>query len=277
MDIKAFAKKRNRRLKEPFIRRAKAVFLRSLWNLFVFSILPVAVLGGHWLYTELVSAEFLEIRTVDVSGGERVKAEDLISASGIRPGQNILSFSAGNAEVSLRMNPWVRTARVTRRLPDTVKIDVVERVPIALVKLDGLFVMDSEGVIFKRLSNADAVDLPIVTGFSAEVMRESQAGGGLESGLIDLLGALSRRSGFNSRQVSEIRIDPVYGFFIYTLSEGIRIGMGKGNFEEKLSAFEKIAHSRGGVLTGMEAVDLTKDNEAIVKLTGNAYNVKGAL
>lgn len=267
------AVKRNRRLREPFLRRAKRFLAGSFRLILAALAIPLAGFAGYLIYRGVTTAEYLAVRAVNVDGTSRVAKEEVVEASGIKPGQNILSFSARAVEDNLKGNPWIFTASVTRRLPDTVEIKVREREPAAFVKMDGLFLMDSTGAIFKRAARSDDLDLPVITGLNVDVMRED----GLQEGLLDLLRVLRSRKGFNAEAVSEIHIDPVYGLSLYTLDDGVRLEMGKSGFEEKIRSFERVAASRDGVLKGIEAMDLTREREAVVRFKSNVAKEGGAI
>lgn len=60
---------------------------------------------------------------------------------------------------------WVQDARVSRRYPDTLVIDIVERTPAALWQNDErLFLVDGEGVVLDRVPVAEMPDLPLLLG-----------------------------------------------------------------------------------------------------------------
>jgi cell division protein FtsQ len=60
---------------------------------------------------------------------------------------------------------WVKDARVSRRLPDTLVIDIVERTPAALWQSSGqLALIDAEGVVLERLPIDKMPDLPLLIG-----------------------------------------------------------------------------------------------------------------
>jgi cell division protein FtsQ len=60
---------------------------------------------------------------------------------------------------------WVKDARVSRRLPDALVIDVVERTPSALWQNQGrLALIDSEGVTLDRVPVDKMPDLPLLIG-----------------------------------------------------------------------------------------------------------------
>jgi cell division protein FtsQ len=60
---------------------------------------------------------------------------------------------------------WVKDARVSRRLPDTLVIDIVERKPAALWQNQGqLALIDGEGVVLDRVPVDKMPDLPLLIG-----------------------------------------------------------------------------------------------------------------
>jgi cell division protein FtsQ len=67
----------------------------------------------------------------------------------------------------------VKDARVLRRLPDTLVIDIVERKPAALWQSQGeLALIDSEGVVLDRVPVDRMPDLPLLIGPGANTHEE---------------------------------------------------------------------------------------------------------
>ena len=63
---------------------------------------------------------------------------------------------------------WIKEARVSRRLPDTLIIDVVEREPAAVWQHEGqLMLIDASGVLLEPVAPARMPDLPLVIGDGA--------------------------------------------------------------------------------------------------------------
>jgi cell division protein FtsQ len=68
---------------------------------------------------------------------------------------------------------WVKDARVSHRLPDTLVIDIVERRPAALWQNEGrLALIDSEGVVLDRVPVDKMPDLPLLIGPGANAQEE---------------------------------------------------------------------------------------------------------
>jgi cell division protein FtsQ len=76
---------------------------------------------------------------------------------------------------------WVKDARVSRRLPDGLVIDIVERKPAALWQSQGqLALIDGEGVVLDRVPVDKMPDLPLLIGAGAN-RQEQQLGRLMES------------------------------------------------------------------------------------------------
>lgn len=68
---------------------------------------------------------------------------------------------------------WVKDARVSRRLPDTLVVDIVERTPAALWQdSDRLALIDAEGVVLDRVPVTQMPDLPLLIGAGANRQAE---------------------------------------------------------------------------------------------------------
>ncbi len=260
----------NRKRKDPFFRRYGR-FFSFIGSTLGLTLLFISVIfGGLLLYAEVVSSPRLMLRHINVVGLDRVDKENLLEQANLREGRNILAVSTSEAEAIIESNPYVKTAKVVKVLPGTVNVSIVERRPVVLVNIDGLFIMDAKGVLFKRYSPADRLDIPIVTGLEQHKDKWKFTMG---PALLRLVRVLEDAERFNLSNISEIHADPVHGFSVVTLREGIRLDLGSTGFVEKFGMLEKIISARGGKLTGIEFVDLNNDRGVVVRF---ATSVSGA-
>ncbi len=89
-------------------------------------------------------------RATESSGGDKAP-QALVDVSEIR--RRLLQFG------------WIKDARVSRRLPDSLAIDIVERTPSALWQNQGqLALIDREGVMLDRVPVDKMPDLPLLIG-----------------------------------------------------------------------------------------------------------------
>lgn len=110
----------------------------------------------------------LLVREVLVSGRRQTLGEDLLAALRVDRGTAILGIDLAEARDRVVALPWVKAARVERRLPDVVYVEIVERTPLALWQRDGAFTLiDQDGEPIHGRSVARFAGLPIVIGEGA--------------------------------------------------------------------------------------------------------------
>ena len=97
---------------------------------------------------DLTGKAGLEVRAVYADGREQTDKESIKKQLGLSVGQPILGFDTESAQARLEDLPWVQEASVGRYFPDTVKIRLVERKPLAIWQHEGRFsLIDREGLV----------------------------------------------------------------------------------------------------------------------------------
>jgi len=110
----------------------------------------------------------LIVTDIKVEGRETTDRETILAALGAGPGTPILAMSPRRAKGQLETLPWVRSAVVERRLPDTLYVRLVERKPLALWQHGGkLELIDQEGAVIPVTRLDRFAKLPLVVGEGA--------------------------------------------------------------------------------------------------------------
>jgi cell division protein FtsQ len=78
------------------------------------------------------SPRFL-IAHIAVKGNTRVPAREVTARSGIVEDDNIFSVRLADTAAAVKEIPWVREARIARKFPNEILIEITERRPVALV------------------------------------------------------------------------------------------------------------------------------------------------
>ena len=90
----------------------------------------------------------LAVADIEVAGRAMTSREAILRAVGAQRGTPILAVSPAQAKAQLETLPWVHTAAVERILPDTLRITIAERQPLAFWQRNGkLALIDREGVV----------------------------------------------------------------------------------------------------------------------------------
>lgn len=104
----------------------------------------------------LSRSPLLAVSQVQVVGGEMTGVGGLEAAAGIHKGERMFDIDLAAARQRLEALPWVRSARVGRSWPRTVRIVVVERRPLArIADEDGhrWWMADASGRLLDAVAN----------------------------------------------------------------------------------------------------------------------------
>jgi cell division protein FtsQ len=149
----------------------------------------------------------------------------------------------------------VKDARVSRRLPDMLVIDIVERTPSALWQNQGqLALIDPEGVVLDRVPIDKMPDLPLVIGPGANT--HAQDLGKLMSEVPTLKPQLA-----SATWVGDRRWD-----LNFQSGETVALPEGKEAATRALAKFAKLDRSTGLLGRGIVRFDLRLPDKMIVRL-----------
>ncbi|MEG1742678.1 MAG: FtsQ-type POTRA domain-containing protein, partial [Clostridia bacterium] len=71
---------------------------------------------------------FFKVKNIDLDGNNKYTPEEIIKTLQISSGDNMYSFnSAETSEKLIKQFPYIQTAEITRVLPSTVKVSIIEK------------------------------------------------------------------------------------------------------------------------------------------------------
>lgn len=162
---------------DPVTRRSRRAFVRRqwarrwlTWKYVVAAVVLVAlVVGAIWLF---LFSSVLAVQQVDVQGTKGLRPAEVRAVAGLGEAEPLARVDLDDVRTRVQALALVRSAEVTRQWPDTVVIEVEERVAIAIVEIGGeLRGLDLDGVVFDEYAQPPA-DLPRVE-TSADAGREA--------------------------------------------------------------------------------------------------------
>ena len=151
-------KKRISNLSEKQIKRNKRI------KLIVKVILLIAVLLGIIIY--LMLSPIFNIKNITVEGNEQISSEQIISLSTIQKDMNLFKVSNKDTIAKIKENPYVKTVQIHRVWPDTIQINITERVATFMLEHGSSYAyMDNQGYILE-ISATPKDGLAKIAGFS---------------------------------------------------------------------------------------------------------------
>jgi POTRA domain, FtsQ-type len=169
----------------------------------------IVILGVGVFVTAAASAaplafrrmEAFRVQQVEVRGTRYMAPEDALAATGITDSSSV--FDDPNAWVEgLRAQRLIADARIEQRPPATVRIEVTETEPVALVRTPELRPVDARGRILPIAIAGEFLDAPILAGRSR--FGDDSIADSLTVRLIGGLLAVRSHDPALARQVSEI-------------------------------------------------------------------------
>jgi cell division protein FtsQ len=148
--------------------RAMLGYVPAFLKIALTIVLGILVFAG---YRAVASASFFQVRNVEVRGTSRVSADEIqaivrkeVETSGVWNAD----LQAINAQ--LERVPWVRTAVVSRVLPDGIRVRITERVPRAVVRTaSGRFRwIDDDAVLLGEMLPTDQMPAFFLRGLNEE-------------------------------------------------------------------------------------------------------------
>lgn len=205
----------------------------------------------------------LHVAHFDIAGQKRMTREAMIAACGVTPGSSLMKVNPYEVARRLEALPWVRKATVQQVMPSTLAIQVQEYQPFALLLGKDLSIVDRSGYVFKVAEPGEADDLPIITGFSTNLIRAGENVGvgeairfGAETPtqrkLRDLLHLIEAHTLSPLAQrfpLSELHYDQVLGTTLISAKDGAEIRLGHAMESDLGRAFTMV----GRLLDRVEA------------------------
>jgi cell division protein FtsQ len=200
------------------------------------------IVGLRQMDRKLVDAVVIdELRRAAAPEGASKPPQPLVDVSRIR--ERLLAYG------------WVKDARVSRRLPDTLVIDIVERTPSALWQdKQQLALIDSDGVVLDRVPVDKMPDLPLVIGPGAN-SKASQ-----------LKTIMAAAPTMQVQLASATWVGGRRWDLSFQSGETVALPEGEGPAKDALARFAKMDRSAGLLGRGLVRFDLRLPGKMIVRL-----------
>lgn len=99
------------------------------------------------------STSWLAVKQVRIVGLEYTSEAQVLDTAQVPIGTPLLQVSTGEIEDRIGEIRMVRQATVQREFPDTIRVTIVERQPVAWVEQGGApWAVDASGVVFRKLT-----------------------------------------------------------------------------------------------------------------------------
>lgn len=217
------------------------------WITTLFVILIIAGIAIGCLFSPT-----FELTNIMINDGINVTREEIANTFYVQPQTNVFKIDYKGIKRNVEKLPYIQKANPKLVLPNCIKIEYTERVPIALIKyLESYLVMDKYGYILEITKKNKFEDLPIIYNIEFE---EYEIGKKLEDtaktkydNVVYML-ETAKQSNFKY-SIAEINYESINNVKMWLEGEDIEIiygGIDKSIISDKLSFIEGILKKISG-------------------------------
>ncbi|HKO02440.1 MAG TPA: FtsQ-type POTRA domain-containing protein [Thermoanaerobaculia bacterium] len=224
-----------------------------------FNVLIVATvaLTALWAYRRTQSDSRFAVKAIEIAGATHTPRAQLDAITKQYTGLNLFRIDIARVQHDLGGLPWVSHIAIEKKLPDTLRILIVERTPVALAANDGaLRYVDPQGIAFADLSpTVGDSDLPVIThATGAELVRS-----------VRLVADLRAKDPEVFSRISEIRPIAPNGFALFDRQLGAFVYANGDDLSAKWRSLYSIVQAEHLGRADIEYADLRFNDRIVVK------------
>jgi cell division protein FtsQ len=211
----------------------------------------------------------LRIKQIKIEGNRIVGTNEIVQLTQIPPAAYLYQADLTAIQRNVMSHHYVKDAVVERNLPNTIYIQVRERIPIALLNGSETKYLDEDGVVLPRSVSHKLFDLPMISGLP---LSEKLALGSTITQIeiqeiLQLLSALKTVNRPLYHNISEVQLRNGGDIILYAAEGGVPIIFGHGEVPSKLVRLETfwndIVRTRGS--QSLQYVDLRYQDQIIAR------------
>jgi cell division protein FtsQ len=197
------------------------------------------------------------VKAIEIVGATHTSRAAIDAVTNQYIGTNLFRIDIARLQADLRRLGWVKRIEAEKKLPDTLRIRIVEREAVALAAADNrITYVDEDGVAFAELSpSVGDTDLPLITNASGADLNRCVA----------LVRELRTRDPQIYPRLSEIRPVAPNGFALFDRELGAFVYADEGDLSAKWRDLYAIARAEHLGARDIEYADLRFAGRIVVK------------
>ena len=144
-------------------KKKKQLNLEPLISATITLLIMFLIYGSFWWssYTRLS-----HLQQINISGYSIIPEEEHQIQLEPLMGIELEEINLRDVSLLIESHPYVKAARVSRRYPATLSIEIVERQPVAMLNVEPVMMIDREGIILPDKGQANDFLVPCLSGFN---------------------------------------------------------------------------------------------------------------
>ncbi|GEM_PF-5341559 len=216
------------------IRRIKVEMKKRSLYILIFIFIFAISAGIYGVLKAFFNSDFFNVKYVQIRGMQNLTPEAVIRRINLFQPVNIFEIDTQKLIKRLSSIGWVESVSITSKLPDTIIVNLRERVPYTYLQVGKrYFLIDRNGVVITGV-NRRKFSLPLLRITDLSCLKDGKIKQPLWSNYVSLVEAISS-CGLTGK-ITGIETDGG-GFNIYINS--LKIDAGTGDFKIKLCRLKK--------------------------------------
>ena len=210
----------------------------------------------------------LRVKEIIVEGTKVVEKNEVMQISQVKLGTLLYDVDLTQVQRNVLSHLYVKEASVERNIPSSIKISVVERLPLTLVNADEIRYLDEDGFVLPHSISKAVFDLPVLSGVPADVSLK--LGSRVEQGDVQEALAVLWSAKLLSKElyhlISEVQIRQG-DIVLYSAEWGIPILFGRGEIPNKLARLDtfwnEVVEDQG--VQNLQYIDVRYADQIVVR------------
>ncbi len=213
--------------------------------------------------------QIFEVKEIAINGYEILDKKDyqeIVDQFDIR---SIHGVKMQKIAETIEANPFVKAARVSRRFPNQITINIVERKPLAILNMDSFLMLDSEAVVLPDHPYSQSVLVPILSGFNTalDLYPEGEKTYSIKvKEAVAILNKLSNGYPTLYENISELTLNSHDEYVIILADRPTRVILGKNDVFSKLNILKNFEEALGQrQLTDYRLLDMRYKKQLVAR------------
>ncbi len=204
----------------------------------------ILLVGSVMAYDKVTGSQLFILKEIELQGTKRATPEELLRALEPYKSRSLWQLDLQTIRAVIEKNPWVREAEVSRVLPDSLRVTVHEREPVAPwhTPNNSVVWVDQEArslgeLDFNQMQNVP----PIINGLEEGTGEDVKVANRRRMEVYQkLLNELDQGGAKLSEEIDEVSLKDVQGVRLHLLKRKVSVMVGGTEFRSRLEKAIKV-------------------------------------
>ena len=211
--------------------------------------------------------KIFELGELSISGENFLAKSEYNEIIGSIDVKSIKGFDIEDLSERLELNPFVKAVRVSKHYPSTIKIEIVELEPIAIINNKIQLMIDDNAIVLPNNTTIENSLIPVLSGFNpaTDLYPLGQITYSIKvKEAIEILAYIKNNYSDFYDEISELTINKDDEYEIILSEEPTRVILGKNNISKKIKILKNFDKALGQrQLTSYRLLDMRYSKQLI--------------